>query len=291
MGISNDASMNRRRFLRTGLAGSAALAVVGAADSTVAATSNVKKPCDPWHGLKMGLTSYTLRKFTLDQAIAMTKEAGVKYISLKDVHLPYKSTKAQREEAHAKVEAAGLTLMGGGVIYMKNSEPEIRSYFEYARDAGMGTVVCSPVVEAFDIVESMAKEFDLRVAIHNHGPGDKLPSPLDVLRLVQKRDARMGICLDVGHSVRAGDVPAPTIRKCARRLYEFHIKDITAATPKGAGTEVGSGVIDIVSVLRTLLDIKYAYHVALEYEAHGDNPMPGVIESLAYMRGVLAALP
>src|SRR5258708_1374281 len=181
--------------------------------------------------------------------------------------------------------------MGGGVIYMKNIEPEIRKDFEYARNAGMATITCSPDPEALDTVEKMAKEYDLRIAIHNHGPGDKrYPSPLDVLRLVEKRDARMGICMDVGHSVRVGDDPAPTIRRCARRLYEFHMKDVTAATPQGQATEVGRGVIDIVAVLGALIGIKYAYHVALEYEPHGDAPMPGAIESFAYIRGALAAM-
>jgi sugar phosphate isomerase/epimerase len=156
----------------------------------------------------------------------------------------------------------------------------------------MATIVCSPEPDAMDLVEKMVKEFDQRVAIHNHGPTDKngFPSPLDVLRVVKDRDARMGVCMDVGHTVRIGEDPVPVIEKCAGRLYEFHMKDVTAATAKGGSIEVGKGVIDIVAVLKTLLKIKYPYHVALEYEANGDAPMPGVLESFAYMRGVLAAL-
>jgi sugar phosphate isomerase/epimerase len=232
-----------------------------------------------------------LRNFSLDQAITMTKQAGVKYISLKEVHLPLKSTVEQRQEVRKKVEAGGLVLLGGGVIYMKNNEAEIRNAFEYARDAGMRTIVCSPEPEALDLVEKMVKEFDLRIAIHNHGPGDKrYPSPLDVLRMVQDRDERMGICMDVGHTVRIGEDPEVAIKKCAKRLYEFHMKDVTEAAAKGSCTEVGKGVIDIVAVLQTLIKIKFNGHVALEYEANGDNPMPGVVESYAYMRGVLAAI-
>jgi sugar phosphate isomerase/epimerase len=287
--MKHESMFNRRGFLKAGILGSTAVAAVLPAGSVLAAVTKAQK--DPFDGLKLGMASYTLRKFTLDQAIEMTKQAGVKYITLKDVHLPMKSTAAERAEAHKKIEAAGLTLEGGGVIYINNKEEEVRSAFQYCKDAGMPTIVCSPDPEALDKVEKAAKEFDIRVAIHNHGPTDKrYPSPLDVLKLVQARDSRMGICMDVGHTVRINEDPVEVMHKCARRLYDFHIKDVTAANAKGAPTEVGKGVIDIVAVLKTLVEMKFPYHVALEYEANGDNPMPGVLESYAYMRGVLAAI-
>jgi sugar phosphate isomerase/epimerase len=282
-------ALNRRRFLQTSLLGSTALA---AAALPAALQASVTKPDrDPFDGLKIGMASYSLRKFSLDQAIAMTKQAGVKYLCLKEVHLPLKSTPAERREARRKIEAAGLVVAGGGVIYIKNNAVEIRGFFEYARDAGMPTMVCSPDPDALDTVEQLAKEFDIRIAIHNHGPTDKLyPSPLDVLRLVEKRDSHMGICMDVGHTVRIGEDPAAVIRKCAGRLYDFHFKDVTAPTAQGGPIEVGRGVIDIVAVLKALLEVRFPYCVNLEYEANGDAPMPGILESYAYARGVLAAV-
>src|SRR5207253_7562365 len=111
-----------------------------------------------------------------------------------------------------------------------------------------------PEPEALDTVEKMAKEYRIRIAIHNHGPGDKrYPSPLDVLRLVKQRDKLMGICIDVGHTVRIGQEPVAAIEQCAGRLYDFHMKDVTSATAKGQATEVGRGVIDIVGVLKALI--------------------------------------
>jgi sugar phosphate isomerase/epimerase len=287
--MKHTGSLSRRRFLQNGLLGSTALAAAALPTASLAAVTKTDR--DPVHGLKLGLTSYSLRQFTFDQAIAMTRQLGVKYISLKDMHLPYKTTTAERQQAHQKVEAAGLTLLGGGVIYMNNNPDEIRSLFEYAKDAGMPTLVSSPEPDALDTVEKLAREYDLRVAIHNHGPGDKrYPSPLDVLRLVKSRDPRLGICMDVGHTVRIGVDPVEAIQQCAARLYDFHMKDVTQATAKGGATNVGRGVIDIVGVLRALISVKFAYHVALEYEAHGDAPMPGMIESFAYLRGTLAAI-
>lgn len=283
------APLDRRAFLKAGLLSSTALALGSGSPAALAAVT--KPPRPPYDGLKLGMASYTFRKFPLDDAIAMTRQAGAGYISLKDFHLPYKSTTAERQEARRKIEAAGLVLISGGVIYMKNNEAEIRGYFDYARDAGMPTLVCSPDLDALDTVEKVAKEYRIRIAIHNHGPGDKkYPSPLDVFRLVKDRDELMGLCMDVGHTVRLGEDPVSAIHQCAQRLYDFHIKDETEAAAKGKPIEVGLGVIDIVGVLKALTEIHYAYHVGLEYEAKENNPMPGVLESFGYMRGVLAAI-
>lgn len=288
--MKNSETINRRRFFQTGLLGSTALAASATFPAALfaGATKPGREPC---HGLKLGITSYTFRKFTLEQAIAMTQQAGAKYISLKDVHLPLKSTQAERQAARKKVADAELILLGGGVIEIKNKEDAIRDIFEYAKDAGLPTIICSPEPEALDTVEKLARQYDIRIAIHNHGPTDKrFPSPLDVLRAVKDRDALMGICMDVGHTVRLGQDPVAVMQQCASRLYDFHIKDVTEPQASGKTIEAGKGVIDLVGVLTTLVKMKFPFHVALEYEANPDAPMPGVIESLAYMRGVLAAV-
>ena len=287
--MQTQSKFHRRDFLKASVLGSAALASIALPNDLQAGVTKAEK--DPNHGLHLGITTYTLRKFTLDQAIAMTKEAGVKYISIKDVHLPLKSTTAERQAARKKIEDAGLVLTGGGVIYMKNDANLIRQVFDYAKESGMTTIVSSPDPDALDTVEKMVKEYDLRIAIHNHGPTDKhYPSPLDVLALVKDRDPRMGLCIDVGHTVRINQDPVPVIKTCASRLYDFHMKDVSAPTKEGGSIEVGKGVIDIVGVLKALIKVKYSGNVALEYEAEGDNPMPGVRASFAYMHGVLAAM-
>src|SRR4051812_34798386 len=280
---------NRRQFLQSALVSVTAASTASLSSGVQAAVTREVR--DEFGGLKIGITSYTFREFNLEQAIAMTKQAGVKYISIKDMHLPMKSTLEQRQEAKRKIEAAGLVLMGGGVIYLKNNPEELKAAFDYVKEAGMPTMVCNPEPEALNSVEKLAKEYDVRIAIHNHGPGDKrYPSPVDVWRMVKDRDSRMGLCMDVGHTVRIGEDPVAAIEQCAKRLYDFHMKDVTAATAQGKETEVGKGVIDIVGVVRELLRIRFPYHVALEYEKNGKNPMPGVLESYAYLRGVIAAL-
>jgi sugar phosphate isomerase/epimerase len=277
--------LTRRLFVRNGIFSTTLVTSIGPAPLLLGASS---KTDEPDHGLKLGLTTYTLRKFNLDQALAMTRDANLRYISLKDMHLPLKSSRDQRMEAREKVKAAGLVLMGGGVIYMKNDEQEIRSAFEYAKDASMPTIICSPEIPALDTVEKFAKQFQIRIAIHNHGPGDKnYPSPLDIFRLVKDRHSLMGICMDVGHTVRNGENPVSVIEQCGSRLYDFHMKDVTKAADSGGSVEVGKGVIDIPGVLRALLNLKFKYHVALEYEANANDPMPGIKDSIQYIRRVL----
>jgi inosose dehydratase len=279
-------ALSRRHFLQSGLVASTSLAVFARPTSSSAAA--VKPEREPFGGLKLGMASYTFRKFSLDEAIAMTKQAGLKYINLKDTHLPLNSTAEDCAAAHKKIEDAGLTLMGGGVIYLKNDENQVRKVCEYAVNAGMPMIVCSPEPNALDVTERMVKEHHLRAAIHNHGPTDKnYPSPLDVLKMVENRDPCMGICMDVGHTVRIGEDPVVAINKCAARLYDFHIKDVTRADPKGADTEAGKGIIDFVGVFKALEGIKFGGHIGLEYEANGNSPLTGVLESVAYMRGVL----
>jgi sugar phosphate isomerase/epimerase len=276
---------NRRHFLHASLLGST-LALAGRAGAAV-----VKPERAPDDGLKLGMASYTYRSFSLDQAIAMTKEAGLKYINLKDVHLSLKSTKEECQAVREKIAAAGLKLMGGGVIYMKNNEEQIKSIFDYCVNAGMPVVVCSPEPDALDTVEKFARQTGVMVAIHNHGPTDKTyPSPMDVYKMVKDRDPIMGICMDVGHTARIGVDPVACINDCGDRLHDMHLKDETSATPKGKPVEVGRGVLDIVGIFTALNARKFPYHIGLEYEANPNNPQPGVRESIGYARGVLAAI-
>ncbi len=283
------ALFNRRRFMQTGVLATTALSSGGFSRLGLLEANTRAK--DPFRGLKIGVASYSLRKFSLHEAIAMTKKLGVKYITLKDFHLPLKSTKAEREAARRKIEDAGLVLMGGGVIYMKNDEREIRSAFDYAKESGMPAIVASPDAAALDFLDKMVNEYQIRIAIHNHGPGDdKYPSPHDVYKAVKNHDVRIGLCIDIGHTFRFGVDPIECIQKYSSRLYDLHFKDVTGATTSGENIEVGRGIINIVGLLKALLDIKYAHHVALEYEINETNPLMGMNESFAFSRGVLAAL-
>lgn len=244
---------------------------------------------DAWGGLKIGCASYSLRKMPLDAALKAIKRAGLSYVSIKDAHLPMKSTAAERQAVAAQFKAAGVTPLSCGNVGMGKDPAVIRAAFEYARDAGIPVIVCAPDPDTMATLDQMVKEFDIRLAIHNHGPEDKrFPSPYDVYKAVQGRDPRIGLCVDVGHTARAGVDPAEAIVKCKDRVYDVHLKDIHEMSPKGRAIEVGRGALDIAGILQALRQINFAGHVGFEYEKDADDPLPGLMESVGYVRGLLA---
>jgi len=284
-------STSRRDFLRT--AGAGAAAVSGArlwAGGTGGPAESPASVAAGKHPFELGLASYTFRAFGLDETLGFAKRLALRRISLKSMHLPLESAPDQIRTVAAKVAAAGLDLYGGGVIYM-TKEAEVRQAFDYAKAAGMRIIVGVPNPELLPLTESLARSYDIRVAIHNHGPTDKLyPTAQSISDRIRGLDARIGICLDIGHEERCGLAPAQSAERCADRLLDVHIKDMTASTEAGTAVEIGRGVIDIPRFLRALVRLKYAGAVSLEYEKDERDPLPGAAESIGYVRGVLAGL-
>jgi sugar phosphate isomerase/epimerase len=283
---------SRRTFLATA---AAALAVPSLTESLAFAGSGgapQKKQPAPAAGLKLGVASYSLRKFTLDQTLDALKDMNVKYVNFKDVHLPRTDPPETMKANRAKIEGMGFVIMGGGTItWNKNDEAEIRKDFEYAKAYGFPLMVCSPAPETLDTVEKLVKEYNIKAAIHNHGPEDKVyHTPQDVLAHVKGRDARMGCCMDVGHATRGGADIVECVKLLGPRLLDMHTKDLANKTSRESQVEVGKGLLDFPGLFRALLHAKYAGHVGLEYEINEAAPQVGMKESLAYERGVLAAL-
>ncbi len=279
---------SRRTFLATA---AAALAAPTLTESLAFAGAPPQKPASAG-GLKIGVASYSLRKFTLDQTLEALKDMRVQYVNFKDVHLPRTDPPETMKANRQKIEAAGLTIMGGGTItWAKNDEAAIRKDFEYAKAYGFPTIVCSPAPETLDTVEKLAKEFDIKIAIHNHGPEDKVyHTPQDVLTHIKNRDPRMGCCMDIGHATRGGADIVECVKILGPRLLDLHTKDLANKIARDSQVEVGKGVLDIPGLFRALLREKFSGHVGLEYEINDSSPQVGMKESLAYERGVLAAL-
>jgi len=240
--------------------------------------------------LKLGLASYSLRKFSQEQTIAMAKRAGFEYICFKSMHLPLDSTDSEIENGSKNVKNAGLKLYGGGVIYMKSKE-QVDQAFAYAKKAGMSVIVGVPNHELLEYTNDKIKEYDIKVAIHNHGPGDKTyPSPESVYEKIKNLDPRFGLCIDIGHTQRIGVDPTAAGKKYFSRLFDVHLKDVDSATENGKTIEVGRGVIDIPRFLRMLVDNNYTGVVGLEFEKDADDPMPGLSESVGYVKGCLDSM-
>ncbi len=249
---------------------------------------------DPWKGLKVGVATYTLRELPIEEAIAAVKRVGLKYVSIKNVknHIDLSHSPEERKRRAQLFRDAGITPLSVGNVSMRSGESEIRRAFEYARDIGVSTIVCAPSHDAIPILDKLVKEFDIKLAIHNHGPEDKgfFPSPYDVMRAVEKFDKRIGLCIDVGHTARAGVDPAESLIQCQERLYDVHLKDISAMGDKNTPIEAGRGILDSKAILAALLKINYQGLVGFEYEKDGKDPVPGLAESVGYNKGLLAGL-
>ena len=280
--------VSRRHFLQ----GSALAVAATAAPRSIFAlppSQEAGKPCP----IQLGIATYTFRAFPREKMIGFLKELNISQINAKDIkdHLP--SDPQQEDNALKDYATAGIKLHAAGAIYFrKDEDDDIRAKFEYCKRAGIGVIVAGdPTPETLPRVEKFVKQYDIRIAIHNHGPEDPVwPSPLDILKLVRNLDPRIGCCIDVGHTVRAGTDVVEAINAVGPRLFNMHIKDLSDFKSKESQVAVGRGLMPIREIFAALAKTNYKGFVDLEYEIREDDPMPGVIESIAYMRGVLTGM-
>lgn len=280
-------NLSRRSFLRS------SAAVAGASTLPAVALAVPSHETGKPSPVKLGVCSYTFRNFSREQTIGFLKQLHMDELNVKDVkdHLP--ADPDGEGAAISAYQAAGIRLHAAGAIYFrKDEDDDIRKQFEYCKRAGIKVIVAGdPTPETLPRIEKFVKEYDIRIAIHNHGPEDKVwPSPLDVLKSVKGMDPRIGCCVDVGHTVRAGTDVVDAIHQIGPRLFDVHMKDLTDFTAKESQVTVGDGIMPVREIFQELIKNRYEGFVDLEYEVHGDDPMPGVIGSIAYMRGVLTGL-
>ncbi|MEO8820074.1 MAG: sugar phosphate isomerase/epimerase family protein [Ginsengibacter sp.] len=274
---------SRRNFLRT-----STLGITTAALSPLITRSerlNVHQPYET-HDLPVGIADYTFLNFDIPQSIKMMQRLDIHNMSLKNFHLPYDSTKEKIDEVVNQYKDGGISIYGVGVIYMKNKE-DVDQAFEYAKNVGASIIIGVPEHDQVDYVEQKVKSYNIKLAIHNHGPEDKMyPNPQIGYDLIKNKDPRMGLCLDIGHAQRAGVDPAKAVLKYNKRIFDLHIKDVTKAEQDGEAIEAGRGIINFPAFVRALRKIKYPGHCSIEFEKEMKDPLPGIAESLGYFKGV-----
>jgi len=276
----------RRKFIKDAGIGIAAVSVPNFNNPSDSKLEKNKSEVD----IKLGVATYTLRKFTQQEAIDMTLRCGVNRITFKSMHLPLDSDNETIKKAVALCKKNGLVLYGAGNINMETKE-EVDQAFKYAKAAEMDMIIGVPSFELLEYVEGKVKDYDIKMAINNHGPGDDLyPSGVSAYERIKHMDKRMGLCLDTGHTMRLNRDPEQDVRDCFDRVFDIHVKDVTAAKPEGKSEIIGRGVIDFVSFLKTIVELNYEGTLALEYEAESEDPLPAMMESVGYIKGVLAAL-
>lgn len=270
-------------------------AAVGAAGLALPTTAFGRPPgsrAPSINGIKLGIASYSLRELSRADAIAAIRALRAPYVSIKSFHLPYESTPEELAAGRREFEEAGLTIVGGGVITLQeDDDADVRRYFEYARMAGMPLMIIAPTPTTLPRIERFVREYDIAVAIHNHGPEDPyFPAPSDALPLIRDMDPRVGLCVDLGHTTRTGADIVQAIAEAGDRVLDVHAKDLKDLSDRESQCIVGEGAMPIAAVFGQLVEMRYAGHVNLEYEIDPETPLPGMQRSFAYMRGVLAGL-
>jgi sugar phosphate isomerase/epimerase len=243
-------------------------------------------------GFTIGVCSYTFREFQRKMAIEMIQKMGVSTVSVKDMHLPFWLTPDELRKAVGEFKSAGLTIVSAGNTDLKSEDPAVlRRYFEYAKICGIRMLVAAPTHAVLPAVEKLAREYDIRVAIHTHGPEDpNFPVPKVVMDAIRNMDPHMGMCIDVGHSMRGGADVVAEIANAGPRLFDFHMKDLKNGKVKDSQCQIGDGVMPVVEIFKQLRKVGYRGSVNLEYEIDSENPLPGAQHSIGYLRGVAAGL-
>lgn len=276
---------SRRTFVKKGIAGLVAGSMITLPENSAAGNTQAKKE----DTFKLGMAGYSFVHFKLDEALEMMKKTDVHYLCIKDFHLPYKSTADEITAFHQKLKDAGVTGYAVGPIYTKTHQ-EIDNAFDYAKRVGVDLIVGIPNHDDLKYVEQKVKEYNIRYAIHNHGPEDKLyPNAASVYNLVKDLDPRVGLCFDMGHNRRDNQDSVADLGKYAKRIFDIHLKNVTAATKEGKTCELGRGIIDIPAFVKMLRKVKYPGSCSLEYEKDMKEPLAGIAESVGYFRGVCQA--
>ena len=275
---------SRRNFLK--LAGTGVL--VAGASSLCASPGKTVFVDKAVNTFSIGMAGYTFIKFNVEQTIEMMKRIEVSNLSLKDFHMPMDSTQEQINLVLEKFKAAGINVYTVGVVYMKTQE-SVDQAFKYAKMAGVKMIVGAPDYGLLSYVEKKIKAYDFKMAIHNHGPDNPLyPNATDIWNHIRDLDERIGICIDIGHTTRDGQDPTVDILKYKSRIYDIHVKDVDKAAKEGKTVEIGRGIIDIPKFIQTLRDIRYTGSCSLEFEKDMNDPLPGIAESIGYLKGVMA---
>ncbi len=281
-------SPSRRQFLK--------VAATGAAAALAPRLALAIEDKDPYAGLKMGMQSYSLRAYDAPTALRHTKELGLKYWESFPKHIPLTTLPKQIADSKALLNDSGITLMGYGVVDFDGNETKGRQIFDFAKAIGLYSISANPKKDktTFDLLDKLVAEYDIPIAIHNHGPHARYSKISDVVDIVKDRHPKIGACVDMGHYLRSDENPVEALERLGNRLYGAHLKDVRTVTDNGKRkkifTIVGQGDLDVLGCLRVLKKLNYQGCLSLEYEENEQNPLSDIAVSLAAVREAAAKL-
>ena len=238
----------------------------------------------------LGVQAFSLRKYSLDDALRHTKELGFDAIEFYPKMFPVTDSSTEIKAVLQKVKDLGLLISAHGVNRFTADSTANRKVFTFAKRAGIKTITADPAPESFDSLEELVKEFDIRIAIHNHGPGHRYNKVIDVLRAIENRDSRIGACADLGHYIRSAERPLEVIRLLKGRLYGIHLKDSAEMQKNSEGVILGKGHLDVPAVFVALDQVGFPEDgaLSLEYENNPENPLNDIRQCVDIARNAMA---
>ena len=278
--------MSRRLFV--GAAGAATCATLSGVDQAHGAC---RAKATDTNDLHLGIQLYSLRGYPVDEALQHAKDLGFKYVEFYGGMFPTNADPVAIAGMKKKVADLGLTISAHGVNKFGGDAAANRKVFEFAQAVGIPTITADPSPEAFESLDRLVKEFDIRIAIHNHGPTYRYDKVIDVLHAIEGHDDRIGACADLGHFIRSGERPTEVIRLLKGRLYGIHLKDFKEMQEKTQGVILGRGQLDVPAVFAALKQVGFPSTgaLSLEYEEHPDNPLADIRECMQVARDAMAA--
>jgi len=226
----------------------------------------------------MGIQSYSMRKFSFQEALRMTRELGLEYVEAFPMHLPYFAPPEKWRESARMIADSGRKLIAYGVVSFGRDEKNARQVFEFAKAMGIEVITADPEPASFGFLNRLCEEFKIPIAIHNHGPGSRYDTIRSIEEAMRGQPRWIGACIDTAHLLRSGENPVEAVRRFGKeRVHAVHIKDVKDRTQY---TRLGKGDLDMVGFLRALRQIDFKGSFALEYEEEPDEPMPALRECL-----------
>ena len=271
-------SISRRGFLGT-MAGASLAAMTGAPRLLAAEPDDSK-----YGGFHVGIQSYSLRNFPVDRALEIIqKDLGLHYVEFFNAHFAVASSDDDIEKMKQKTADMGIQISSHGVNGFSNDHEANRRCFAFAKKAGIRNISADPSEDSFDSLDKLVDEYDVRIAIHNHGPGARYDKVTDVLNAIKGHNPKIGACADLGHYIRSDEDPVRVINLLAGRLYGIHLKDFAEQNANTQGVILGKGHLDVAGVFKALKKVEFPSDAALslEYEEHADNPVADIQACLA----------
>ena len=274
------APWSRRRFLGT----AAAAAFVPGHHRVSRAGGSAKSD------FSIGIQSYSLRGFSTEEAIRHASELGFAHIEFYPGHFSNEATPAEIGAMKQTMAAAGMKMLGHGVHGFTANHEANRQLFEFAKAVGLRCLSADPSPDSFDSLDRLVKEYDIRIAIHNHGPRHRYNKAIDVLGACEPYDQRIGACADLGHYIRSGEDAVQVIRLLGKRLYGIHLKDFAEMKDETQGVILGEGHLDVEGVFAALRNVGFPADgcLSLEYEENKDDPIADIRQCLAIARQAAA---